>query len=281
MCHAAVNWVINEVAKRDDLKPAEKWFLIVLADHADRDAWSFIHGHATLAKDAGMSKRTVVTMLARFEELRILRRSSRFRYDGTRTTDLASILGNANPALGAIQSAENDADHVQIATPEGAKFAQHKEGTKPGNITKGANAPVAGGDEVRQAFDLYNRIAEQIGSSKAMALNDDRKRRLKARLKDCGGIDGWTAQMDRITSSSFLTGQTHHHFSLTLDFLLQPSSFTKLVEGQYHDANRSQTDGRSSTTSTDFAADRAAARLQAMVDGARQASASRRSRWGI
>lgn len=159
-----------------------------------------------------------------------------------------------------------------------------KESDEPKNLTghrtNGAIAPVALGDEVRQAFDLYNRIAEQIGASVAMTLNDDRKRRLKARLKDCGGVEGWTAQMLRVASSPFLTGQTHHHFSLTLDFLLQPSSFTKLVEGQYHDANRSQTDGRPPTAGLDRGADQHGARVQAMVEGAREAL-DRRRRWSF
>lgn len=282
MCHAAQHWILNDIGKRDDLKPAEKWLLIMMADHANREAWSFIHGHKTLATDTGMSKRTVVTMLARFEELGLLKRAMRFRDDGTRSTDLISLMGGENPALGAIQSAENDAHHVQIALPEGVKSAQHKQETKPGKLTKKeANASVGSeADEVRQAFEAYNVVAERIGASHAARLSDDRRRRLKARLKDAGGLEGWYDALRRAERSPFLTGQTHHHFGLTLDFILQPLSFTKLIEGQYEERHDGGSPASPRSGPVDYAAERATARLDAMVDGARQA-AVRVRRWSI
>lgn len=142
-----------------------------------------------------------------------------------------------------------------------------------------ANASVGQADEVRQAFEAYNWIAERIGASRAERLNDDRKRRLKARIKDAGGLEGWYDALRRIEGSPFLTGQTHHHFGLTLDFILQPSSFTKLIEGRYED--RPNGGSPASPAGTDYAADRATTRTGAMVDGARQAVTGGRRRWQL
>lgn len=269
MCHHAVNWVLNTLSKRDDMKPADLWLWIVMADHADRKYWSFVHSHGTLAEDAHVSRRTVVSSLARFEELGLIRRSARFRSDGTRSSDLVSILCSENPALGEIQSAKDEYHHVQIATPDAARFAQHKEGIKPGKVTKEAKASVDKIDDARSAFDCFNSMAKEIGASEARKLTSDRRRRLNARLKDCGGLEEWRRTINAIPESQFLRGDTHHHFSLTLDFVLQPSSFTKLVEGHYH-TNRSQTDGKPNT-GVDRQQQRANERLQPMFEGAQQA----------
>lgn len=149
-----------------------------------------------------------------------------------------------------------------------------------------ANALVASGDDVRRAFDAFNAMVAGLGGSPARALNDDRRRRIKARLKDCGGLEAWCALIARVPESPFLRGDTHHHFAITLDFLLQPSSFTKLAEGQYHD-QRSQTDGQPRQPSrhpgaTDFAAERAEARAGAMLAGAQKAlDGGGRRRWRL
>lgn len=152
---------------------------------------------------------------------------------------------------------------------------------EPGTLTSEAKASVGRADEVRSAFDAYNAMADRLGAGWARTLNSDRRRRLKARLQDCGGLDGWAAALERAEKSAFLTGQTHHHFSITLDFILQPSSFTKLTEGQYEDKH----DGRGSPatrypTDADRAAERTATRIDPMLQGAQQALARPR-RWSI
>ncbi len=119
----------------------------------------------------------------------------------------------------------------------------------------GANAPLRRRadhlpDEPKQAMDAYNLIAERVGWEIAQRLPGVRRQKLRARLAECGGIEGWKAAMARAGQSDFLTGKIpkndeHAHWRPTLDFFLQPKSFTRLMEGSYD--NRPRTNGQHRT----------------------------------
>ena len=59
-----------------------------------------------------------------------------------------------------------------------------------------------------------------------------RRGKLTARLRDCGGIDGWTAALDRLAGIPGLLG-VHGGWKADFDFLVAESKFTKLMEGSY------------------------------------------------
>jgi hypothetical protein len=63
-------------------------------------------------------------------------------------------------------------------------------------------------------------------------MTDTRKRQLKARLRD-STIDEWLAAFAAMERSSFLRGENDRGWRADFDFLLQPKSFTKLLEGAY------------------------------------------------
>lgn len=92
-------------------------------------------------------------------------------------------------------------------------------------------------DEIGAAFAAWNAFAAENGLPVAQFLTDMRKRKLKTRLAECGGIQGWHDVLDKIRSSKFLTGDNDRGWQANLDFVLQASSFTKLREGAY-DCNR-------------------------------------------
>lgn len=88
-------------------------------------------------------------------------------------------------------------------------------------------------DQTDIAFEAYNQAAGRAGWPKAQAMTKTRKAALKARLKDCGGIEGWNAALAKAEASPHLTGQNDRGWTADLDFLLQAKSFTKLMEGSY------------------------------------------------
>jgi uncharacterized protein YdaU (DUF1376 family) len=88
----------------------------------------------------------------------------------------------------------------------------------------------------QQALDAYNAMAEKAGLAKAQRLTDTRRKQLAHRLKECGGLPGWGMAMDQVAASDFLTGKVKQ-WRADLDFILQASSFTKIMEGAY--ANKS------------------------------------------
>jgi len=87
---------------------------------------------------------------------------------------------------------------------------------------------------VQQAFDLWNKMADDLSLAKAQKLSKSRKAKLKARLKDAGGIEGWKVSLEKVKASRFLQGQTGDgSWKADLDFVLRESKFIKLMEGSY------------------------------------------------
>lgn len=91
-------------------------------------------------------------------------------------------------------------------------------------------------DELAEALAAFNRMAAQVGLPEAQGLSRKRRLALKGRLRDCGGITGWRIAMDRVRASPFLRGENDRGWRASLDFLLKPESFAKLMEGAYDPA---------------------------------------------
>lgn len=94
-------------------------------------------------------------------------------------------------------------------------------------------------DEVAEGVRAYNAVArEHHWPIATLPANKTREAKLRARLGECGGLDGWREAMVRAGKSPFLTGtsgrtEDHANWRPGLDFFLQAKSFTKLMEGQY------------------------------------------------
>jgi hypothetical protein len=63
-------------------------------------------------------------------------------------------------------------------------------------------------------------------------MTGQRERQLNARLKD-STLDEWTRVFDALERSAFCRGENDRGWRADFDFLLQPKSFTKLLEGAY------------------------------------------------
>lgn len=116
-----------------------------------------------------------------------------------------------------------------------------EEGSKA-RSTQTVDVPYS--DEPLIAIREWNAVAERIGLPLAQRMTEQRKAKLKARLREVGGIEGWRAALQKVEASPFLTGRAkrakgHEGWKCSLDFLLQESSLTKLMEGMY--------DGKSAT----------------------------------
>lgn len=88
-------------------------------------------------------------------------------------------------------------------------------------------------DVVRHAFDLYNDTAKRCGIPVAQAFNEGRKTKIRARLKDCGGVEGWITALRKLESLPALHGKNKSGWRMDLDNLCEPLKFTRLMEGGY------------------------------------------------
>lgn len=90
----------------------------------------------------------------------------------------------------------------------------------------------------RAALDAYNALAAEQDWSHAQRLTSTRRVQIRARLRECGGLDGWGTAMAKARASPFLRGETgrgpgHESWKPDIDFFLQEKTFTRLMEGKY------------------------------------------------
>lgn len=94
-------------------------------------------------------------------------------------------------------------------------------------------------DDIAEAVEVYNAAATEVGWPRAQRITASRRAALKARLRECGGIEGWRAAMARARASPFLCGDSGRGWKADFDFLIKSSKFTKLMEGGYDRSDRS------------------------------------------
>jgi hypothetical protein len=86
--------------------------------------------------------------------------------------------------------------------------------------------------DLRHAIEAYNTVAADVGLPLCRALNASRRTKLVARLKE-SGLAGWCSAVANLRDSPFLLGQNNRGWKADFDFLLQPKSFGKLLDGAY------------------------------------------------
>lgn len=155
----------------------------------------------------------------------------------------AKALKTNNPPLA------NGIASATLRAPVQNQNQSHKELLLPNGSTPNKENP---------AVTLWNELAAETGLSKVQRLTANRQAKLNARLRDCGGLEGWEMALAKIRGSPFLLGDNERGWKANFDFLLQESSFTKLMEDTYE----RNTDNRTSKPGRRSAADR---RMQAFL----------------
>jgi hypothetical protein len=99
-------------------------------------------------------------------------------------------------------------------------------------------------DDVMKAFGLFNDSTKRTGWPAVQKIDDDRRKAMRGRLKECGGIEGFAIALGKAEASHFLTEKWPN---FNLDWMLKPKNFRKLMEGNYDDRNHADPDERSIT----------------------------------
>jgi len=202
--------------------PTTKAVLVAVADYADEDGVSW-PSQQRLADDTELSLHSVMRALDKLEDLGLVKRERRHRKDGSRTSDLIVLdLGNTELHRRNQCSAQQQ-PMSQAATPILEPSVEPSEG-----ITRTREA-----NDICEAAVLdWNDMARDISLPVVQRITQTRHLKLARRLADCGGLDGWRAALAKIRGSPFCRGETSS-WRANFDFLLQESSFTKLMEGVY------------------------------------------------
>jgi hypothetical protein len=75
-------------------------------------------------------------------------------------------------------------------------------------------------------------LAGDLGLPKVAKLTDQRRRHIKTGLRT-NTLEEWQSAFRAVRRSRFLQGENKTGWKANFDFLLQPSSFAKLIEGYY------------------------------------------------
>ena len=84
-------------------------------------------------------------------------------------------------------------------------------------------------DEVVRA---WNDLASDRDLPKVVKITPSRRKQIQARIREYSA-DDWSTAMSAIYRSKFLCGENDRGWKADFDFLLQPKSFVKLIEGAY------------------------------------------------
>jgi uncharacterized protein YdaU (DUF1376 family) len=91
-------------------------------------------------------------------------------------------------------------------------------------------------DPSQKAFEMWNEmVSKTTGFSQAQVLSETRKVKLRLRVEELGGFDGWGAALAKVAASSYCRGDNDRGWIADLDFMLQQSSLIRLMEGKYDD----------------------------------------------
>jgi uncharacterized protein YdaU (DUF1376 family) len=91
---------------------------------------------------------------------------------------------------------------------------------------------------VEDVVEGWNDLAQRCDLPSIRRLSEARRRQLKARLREYPDIADWKRAFAAIHNSAFLRGDNSRGWRANFDFLLQPSSFLKLLEGAYDETHK-------------------------------------------
>jgi hypothetical protein len=101
-------------------------------------------------------------------------------------------------------------------------------------INTGRNTGISQAESVEDdAFDAYAALASELNLPIPRGIDRARRTKIRARLKE-RGLPGWQAALDEIQRSKFLRGEAGD-WRITIDWLLAPANFSKVIEGNYRD----------------------------------------------
>lgn len=90
-------------------------------------------------------------------------------------------------------------------------------------------------EEEEGALASFIEAAGKRGWPKPQKLDASRRKKLRARL-DEHSLNGWQIMLEKASASDFLCSK----FALTLDWVLEPKNFAKVIEGNYDAKTQTQ-----------------------------------------
>ncbi len=218
------------------MSPAQKAVLISLADNANDDGvcWPSI---ATIGSRTCLSERAVRNALRWLEEAGLLKSHQRFgRSTWYTITPAAYAPGIKCPPAPDAPSPRHEVPPTPAPDAPRTVKEPSIEPSPDGN-----RAPRSPSCPVQDIVDLFNRVLTPALPA-VVLVSEPRKKQLRARWNQSDvhqTLDFWTEYFASVAESDFLMGRAAGKFGAapfraTFDWLIAPSNFVKVVEGNYH-----------------------------------------------
>lgn len=231
MSFAALAWASKYRAG----KAADKLVLLAYADRHNEETGCAYPSLAWLCEFSSLNRKTVIEAVGRLEQAGVLTDTGE-RQGATKQVKVYRVnIGtvpktepsrNRNSTEKAPkQSQKRDTDTVRTCSPTKASLSP--EVASSGPVDEEPD------DKLRpeHVLEAWNETAERIGSPKAR-MTDERRKKLRPFIRRWSADDIAMA-LSAIERSPFCCGENDRGWRANFDFLLQPSSFTKLIEGTY------------------------------------------------
>ncbi len=121
----------------------------------------------------------------------------------------------------------------ETETGTGTGTGTGQKGRTPNGVVAAPSA-----DDLVSAVEGYNAVAKKLALPLAAKLTDERKRKLRQRLRE-HGLEAWRLCLVKLAGNRWMHGENDRGWRADFDFLLQSKSFIRLLEGGYdHDDAR-------------------------------------------
>jgi len=218
------------------MSPAQKAVLISLADNANDDGvcWPSI---ATIGSRTCLSERAVRNALRWLEEVGLLMSHQRFgRSTWYTITPAAYAPGTKCPPAPDAPSPRHEVPPTPAPdAPRTVKEPSIEPSPDGNRVPRLPSCPV------QDIVNLFNRLLTPTLPA-VVLVSEARKKQLRARWNQSDvhqSLEFWAEYFADVAKSDFLMGRAAGKFGgapfrATFDWLIAPSNFVKVVEGNYH-----------------------------------------------
>ena len=126
---------------------------------------------------------------------------------------------------------------ARVPEPEPKPEPEPEPESKEVSLSSGDDAPKNSTREnAEQMMEMWNELARRYPCLPAVQkLTERRVKHANLRLDEIGGLEGWQEALEKIEISGHCLGDNDRGWVANFDFMLQPSSLRKLLEGNYDD----------------------------------------------
>lgn len=211
--------IMTHVWEHQGVTPTQKLVLLALADWANDEGlcWPSIE---KLCKKSCLSRRAVQTAIKSLSDIGLLIQE---QLNGRGCKYWLKI------GVQEMHGCSKSTSEVQEMHTRGAAGAPNTSYT---HQDTSIDTQSDDGLTVDEVVNAWNNLAKDRDLPKVLKITPARRKQIQARIREYDH-DDWSTALTAIYKSKFLCGDNDRGWKANIDFLLQPSSFVKLIEGAY------------------------------------------------